>query len=114
MSKKFDLEKEFIIPGTPENCRWHTIERSLYEGLPIPMIAFNWSDNQMQKLADAIGREFDYEGTLKYWKDANFEIEDINEELDDLWWKTMEDCAVQMGMLYYEDLDEEDYKQLIK
>ena len=114
MSKKFDLEKEFIVPGTPENCRWHTIERSLYEGLPCAMIAFNWSDSQMQKLADAIGREFDYENTFKQWQDAGYAIEETNNELDELWWDLMERCAVQMGMMYYEDLDEEDYKQLTK
>lgn len=114
MSKKFDLEKSFIIPGTPENCPWHTIERAVYEGLPCAMIAFNWSDSQMQKLADAIGREFDYEDTKKTWEDAGCTADEVREEIDGHWWRTMEKCALELGMMYYEDLDEEDYKQLAK
>ncbi len=112
MTKKFDLGKSFIIPGTPEDCRWHTVERSLYETMPAPMIAHTWPDEQMQQLADAIGREFDYEGTLKYWEDAGYKIEHIDDELDELWWRSMEDCAVQMGMRYYEDLDADEYERL--
>ena len=45
------LEKEFDVFGIPDSL---TITRSTYETLPCAMLAWNWSDEQMEELAKNI------------------------------------------------------------
>ena len=85
------LNKEFRVNDD------FTLTRSDYENLPCPMIAFTWSDYEMEKLAHNIANELS-----QYSYD---ETQDLREQKDDAFWKEMEDVAVQMGMKYYEDLD---------
>lgn len=78
-----------------------SITRFDYESFPCPMIAFNWSDEQMEKLAKAI-REVvgEYED---YSSDEGYEEE---------YWCLMENTAFNMGMGYYEDLTDEEVDKL--
>lgn len=79
-----------------------TISRSLYESFPCPMMAFLFTDKEMQELANKIGLAM---------KD---ESEPTNErefdDLEDLFIKVAEETALDMGMKYYEDFSEEEFK----
>lgn len=88
------LNKEFKVND------YFTISRGDYEGFPCAMVAYNWTDEQMQELAKEIGKEL--EG---YNDDSN------SEDYYDDFWITMENIAVRKGMQYYEDLSDEDYKK---
>ncbi len=95
MNKKQEeiLYKEFRV-----NDRF-TITRGDYEGFPCAMVAYNWTDEQMEELAKEVGKEL--EG-----------CEYLNsEDCEDDFWATMENVAVRKGMQYYEDLSEEEYKK---
>lgn len=82
-----ELDKPFFIGETEYN-----ITRTDYEGLPIPMVARFFSDEEMEQLAHAISCFF-------------VPVGDENKDAE-LFWKEMESCAVHMGMMYYEDLYE--------
>lgn len=96
------LSKEFKVN---ENF---SISRGDYENMPIPMFAWKWSDFQMAKLANLIAAE------LSQYKYANQDKDAMQEEMDDAFWKEMEDCAVRMGMEYYEDLPLKTYNEINK
>lgn len=73
------------------------ITRCDYEEMPSPMNTSLLSDEDMQKLADAIEYEMQ---RWKEWLDNG----DINQDqYDEHWWQTMEECGVNFGMTYYED-----------
>lgn len=93
MNKKQEelLKKEFFVTNN------HSITRGDFEGFPCPMAAFNWTDEQMQKLADRIVLDYAYDASLS---------EDENE---DEWFRIIEHCAIELGMKYYEDLSDEEY-----
>ena len=95
MNKKQEtlLNKEFKV--NDHFC----ITRSDYEDMPCAMMAWNWTDEQMQKLASNIAVEL-----CEY--DENDE-----EGMDDDFWKTMENVAVGMGMVYYEDMTDEEFNK---
>jgi hypothetical protein len=95
MNKKQEtiLNKEFKV--NDHFC----ITRSDYEDMPCAMMAWNWTDEQMQKLASNIAVEL-----CEY--DENDE-----EGMDDDFWKTMENVAVRMGMAYYEDMTDEEFNK---
>lgn len=105
------VDKQFIIGCVPEGKPWRTVTRGDYEGLPDPMCAWRWTDEQMKALADAISREFDYEDIYNTWKDVGESEEGIFEELNSAWWHVMETSAINLGMRYYEDFTEEEMKQ---
>lgn len=93
------LDKEFKVN------KHFSITRGDYEGMPDPLIAFTWSDEQMKQLAKNISNEL-----CPYDKNDP-------EGMEDDFWATMENVAVRMGMEYYEDLDpngEEEYEKLWK
>lgn len=93
------------------------ISRGDYEGLPIPMYAGEFDDSQMRKLAEKIylclTNEYRYTDREleKYFNDQTANKDD---ELDDAFWKEMEEIAVKMGMRYYEDMTEEEYNAVKK
>lgn len=91
------LNKEFKVKGTTN----HSITRGEFEGFPCPMNAWNWSDEKMQKLADAIGLEL-------YYYDYQPTNETEQEDLEDEFYGIMENIAIDMGMKYYEDMTEEE------
>ena len=93
------------------------ISRGDYEGLPIPMYAGEFDDSQMRELAEKIylclTNEYRYtdKELEKYFNDQTANKDD---ELDDAFWREMEEIAVQMGMRYYEDMTEEEYNAVKK
>ena len=81
------LEKEFRVNDE------FSITRADYEDMPAPMAARYWSDEQMQELANGIKLAI-----------MTHDIEDC--ECDwDIYWEEMERVAVNMGMVYYEDMN---------
>ena len=89
MSKEFKVNDDF------------TICRPDYEGLPCPMCAWKWSDEQMTALAKNIAAELE-----QYSYDECYDLQDQKE---DAFWREMEICAVAMGMKYYEDMTDEEF-----
>jgi hypothetical protein len=90
----FDYEKEFTCGNT-------TITRCDYENMSSAMNTSTLSDDEMQRLAEAIETEME---SWKEWLDNG----DINQDqYDEQWWKSMEYLGCAFGMTYYEDEDEE-------
>ena len=91
------------------------VSRGDYEGLPCPMYAFEFDDDQMSELARLIyqmlNSQYGYTDREleKYFND---QTANIDEDLDKAFWKEMEEIAVQMGMRYYEDMSEEEYNEV--
>ena len=98
MNKK---QKEILYKEFKVNEHF-SITRDDYEGMPCSMIAFNWTDEQMQDLANKIDK-----GLCPY-------DENDGEAMEDDFWATMENVAVRNGMRYYEDLTEEEFRKLKK
>lgn len=78
-----------------------------YEHFSCPLCACEFSDKQMKKLADNIANElmFKYgyseeDITRMFDKYDTDECEDFN----DLVFQVIENCAVDMGMRYYDDM----------
>ena len=65
MNKKQEeiLYKEFRV-----NDRF-TITRGDYEGFPCAMVAYNWTDEQMEELAKEVGEEL--EGYAEWYDDLD-------------------------------------------
>lgn len=85
-----DEEKEFT-------CSAPTIDRDLFESMPCPMDTSSLTDEDMLKLADAIGQE------MQKWKEW-LEDGSINQdEYEEHLWKVAEECGLNFGMTYYED-----------
>jgi uncharacterized protein (DUF2164 family) len=91
ISKEFNVVEDF------------SLTRSEFEGFPCPMVACLWTDEQMQELADRVKKEFDY---------TTPKTEEEWEELDDQWYRVIENCALRMGMQYYEDLSSDERKEI--
>jgi len=91
MWTKEELNKEF-----PIGMFGYTISRKLYEeGKPNPMCTTNFDDAHMEELAKKICHEMS-----KYTYDVNDE-----DGQEYAFWYEMEECALHMGMRYYEDID---------
>jgi hypothetical protein len=88
--KELDYYKEFTSGNT-------TITRCDYEEMPSPMNTSSLTDDDMQRLAEAIEQEME---RWKEWLDNG----DVNQDqYDEAWWKSMEDLGYAFGMTYYED-----------
>ena len=88
--KELDYEKEFTCGNT-------TITRCDYEDMPCPMDTSSLSDDEMQRLAEAIEQEME---RWKEWLDNG----DVNQDqYDEAWWESMEHLGLAFGMTYYED-----------
>lgn len=96
MTKKQEelLKKQFKIN------EHFSIAREDYENMPCPLIAFTWSDEKMQDLANKIEKEL-----------CPYDVTD-KEGMEDDFWATMENVAVRNGMGYYEDLTDDELDQL--
>lgn len=92
------------------------VSRGDYEGLPIPLYAMEFDDNQMQVLADNIYNVlhcqygYNHDDLNKYFS-CDYTNDDY-EDLDIAYWKEMEECAIAMGMRYYEDMTDEEYNSI--
>jgi len=101
----YDIDEVFKIPYKKLDGSYPTITRGDYESLPCAMIACDWTDGQMMRLANEIAEQL---------KDNDFDEDDMDkyeEEFDDAFWEEMEVCATRLGMRYYEDLDDEEYEE---
>lgn len=98
------LRKEFPVAGTHQS-----ITRHLYEvEYPCSMQAWNWTDEQMEKLAKMISGECsDCNDEVKLLENGN---EDERDEWFGYFYEFCENCAVRMGMRYYEDMTDEEFK----
>jgi len=101
------LHKEFISGGV-------VITRYDYESMPCPMYAIEFTDEQMQELtnktANILSSQYGYnEYEISRLKEDSQEMEDYY----NAFWREMEECAVAMGMRYYEDISDEEYKKII-
>lgn len=93
------MEKEFVLHAFMLHGKLATISRADYENMPSAMMAKDWTDEQMQELADDITRElsqYSFDVTSNYYE----------EDLEEAFWKEMENCAVRLGMKYYEDIED--------
>lgn len=107
------MRKEFEV------CPGWSISRNDYEGFPCSMRAWNWDDEKMIELAKNIAKEFkpviyDEQGKeiiVSMGEVVSPVLEDAYESLCDEFYATIENCACEMGMEYYEDLSREDYEK---
>ena len=105
------MENYFEINGV------QIISRIDYESIPIPMYATEFTDDQMQNLAETIYLTLcNYGGFNKTDVDDYFQTNEMDKELfediDNAFWKEMEIIAVNMGMRYYEDMSDEEYNKI--
>ena len=78
-------------------CGDTIISRAVYECMPSAMDTSSLSDDDMQRLVEAIETEM---SRWKEWLDNG----DINQDqYDEQWWKSMEELGRAFGMTYYED-----------
>lgn len=73
-----------------------SLTREDYESFPCAMVAVTWTDEQMHELAQKVHNIFQH-----------CDLDD-EEEAHDFWYETIETCATEMGMKYYEDLSDEE------
>lgn len=104
---KDKLKQEFTSNGI-------TLSREDYESLPCAMYATEFTDEQMQELvektANVLSSQYGYnEYEISCLKEDSQELEDYY----DAFWREMEECAVAMGMRYYEDMSDEEYLKII-
>lgn len=100
------------------------ITRGDYEDLTLPMIAIEFSDEQMQKLVDNINLSMrsDYDdkelGWLSAYRNLGAEngltAEQIRfaDKMSEREFEYFERCARELGMRYYEDLDDEELEEI--
>jgi hypothetical protein len=111
------VNKQFSVNGIEVICRGD------YEGLPCPMCALEFSDDEMQRIAnfiyDAMLNDYDFsESVIALYFKNPMELENENyelcEDMDLAFWREMEEIAVSEGMRYYEDMTNDEYKAIIK
>ena len=91
------------------------VSRGDYESMPCPMYAGEFSDSKMKKLAKLIYETiYQLSGYPRHTINSYLKGEIEDDYLNKLYWKEMEEIAVQMGMRYYEDMSEEEYNNLCK
>lgn len=91
------LYKTYPILSKNYKDKLLTISRVDYESMPCPLCTDGWTPEKMHELADAIAGQLDmynFDNMSPYFED----------DRDDAFWKEMENCAVDLGMKYYEDL----------
>lgn len=93
--KELDYYKEFTSGNT-------SITRCDYEDMPSPMNTSSLSDDDMQRLADAIETE------MERWYEWLINGDINQDQYDEAWWKSMEELGCAFGMTYYEDEVDDD------
>ncbi len=101
-----------------------TITREDYEDCTLPMIAVEFSDEQMQKLVDNINlsmrSDYDAEQLAWLWAYRNLGAENgltdeqirFADKMSEREFEYFERCATELGMRYYEDLDDEEFDEI--
>ena len=93
------------------------VSRGDYEGMSSPMYAGEFDDDKMTELAEKIylclTNEYRYtdKELEKYFNDMSA---NVDEDLDNAFWREMENIAVNMGRRYYEDMTDEEYQEICK
>lgn len=97
-----DYLEDFFVNGIK------IISRAEYESLPCPLCSIEISDETMQKIANEIYNSmkvnYGKETTENYFNKLNVGDEDFTEDIDDFFWREMENIALNNGMRYYEDI----------
>ena len=93
------------------------VSRGDYESMSAPMYAGEFDDDTMTELAERIylclSNEYSYSNEdLKKYFNNNNSNELIDYDLDMVFWREMENIAIEMGMHYYEDMTDEEYKKI--
>jgi len=94
------LNKNYYISNTDL-----VISRGDYESFPCAMMAWNWTEKQMSDLAEMIGHNLSFDKKMEDMSETELD------EFDDEFYRVIENSALDMGMKYYEDLSEEEYKE---
>ena len=84
--------KEFV-------CGKTSIARRDFEEMPVAMDTYDFDDKTMQAIADHT------EKNMVTNFGANYDLTD--DDINSAWWAEMEGVALDFGMNYYEDYDEE-------
>ena len=84
--------KEFV-------CGKSSIARRDYEEMPCAMDTYDFDDDTMQKIVNIV------EANMVTNFGENYDLTD--DDIDSAWWAEMEGVALDFGMNYYEDYDEE-------
>lgn len=105
-----DLDKQFAYNGV-------VISRVDYEGMPCSMYALGVDDDTMQEIAKdtyeyLISRGWEDSHIKKYLDENTHNLEDEDGSEGDAiksdFWRFMEQSAIEHGMQYYEDMNEEE------
>jgi hypothetical protein len=105
--KNNKLKTEFVSGGVG-------ITREDYESLPCAMYAMEFTNAQMQELVDRIANVLSSQYGYNEYEISC--LEEYSQELEDyydVFWVVMEECAIDMGMRYYEDMTDEEYNKII-
>lgn len=81
--------------------------RDCLEDMPCPICTIGFSDEDMIDINDCI------ENMVK----QRFNIEEIDfddEDQSEAWWEELEEYALEKGMIYYEDMSDEEYEKAVK
>ena len=102
------MKKEFKSGGI-------TITREDYESLPCAMYATEFTDKQMQILVENIACVMG--GCYGYTEYEISCLKEDTQEMEDYYHaflREMEKCAIVMGMRYYDDISDKEYKKIRK
>lgn len=87
----------------------NVISRGDYENLPISMCTKEVSNETMQKIADEIFNtlttNYDEADVIAYFRNE-VEDDELREDIDEDFWKEMENIGIDNGITYYEDMEE--------
>lgn len=101
--KEIDYQKYFKV----NDC--DIISRTDYESLPIPMCTTNVSDETMQTIANDIftilKTNYGKADVIAYFRNE-VEDDELREDIDEDFWKEMENIGIDNGIVYYEDMEE--------
>lgn len=104
MAEIYEHKKEFRLPNSHE-C--YNISRYLFESFPCPLVACCWTDKRMEELAKLIGSQFQMS-----YPPSDYSYPSQADVIEDEYYKVIEDCAISMGMKYYEDLSDDAYAKI--
>ena len=122
------MAKELYVGNQEFKSQYGTsiITRGDYEDLMIPMISEEFSDEKMQKLVDNINlsmrSEYDADDLLlfdRYRYGGGEDIKEMTQEeinradrMSEREFEHFECCARELGMRYWEDLDDDEAEEL--
>lgn len=102
-TKELDYKKPFKV----NDCE--IITRTDYESLPIPMCTKNVSDETMQTIANDIftilKTNYGENDVIAYFN-QDIEDDELKEDIDNDFWREMEEIGIANGIVYYEDIEE--------